>query len=273
MKDLTVRHAVATTRRQRKNFNFAAKRRREIVSHALHVGAAEAEDFGRWLVAWVWHNPGGKDQSWSVMEAAKSMGGKITEAQASGIIEEASVTRRHLTADNLARFLGVTYAQRQALRLTTIGSVDVKKLARKVLRKRCDRLAKERKRRARGVQARAKYEANSIAAKARAEGVSRMTIYRRKRAAEQAPNPPNVTGASAAILLNIEDRRVTPAGLEATSEGGFASKKARGLPSSQTATTIAADVHASLPLECRLLALGLLTSAKFGPREKMQVAA
>src|SRR5262249_56505071 len=98
-------------------------------------------DFSRWLIAWVWHNPEARDQIWSVMEAAKRMGGKITEAEASAITEEASITRKHLSADNLARFLRVTYTQREALGLTTIGSVDVGKRARKELRKRRDRLA------------------------------------------------------------------------------------------------------------------------------------
>jgi hypothetical protein len=113
------------------------------VIHARYVGAAQTEDLSRWLIAWVWHNRRAKDQIWSVMECAKSMGGKITEAGASAITEEASITRKHLSADNLARFLGVTYEQRQALRLTTIGSVNVKKRARKELRKRADKLAKE----------------------------------------------------------------------------------------------------------------------------------
>ena len=242
--------------RRNRNFDFAAKRRREIVLHARYVGAAQTDDFDRWLIAWVWHCKA-KDQVWSVMECAKNMGRKITEAEASAIIKEASITRKHLSADNLAQFLGVTYAQRQALRLTTIGSVNVKKRARKELRKRRDRMAKKRKRRASGALSRAEYEANSTAAKARAEGVSRMTIYRRKRAAEQSKNRPDVTGVSAAIFLSSEDGPVTPAGVEGTSERGFASKKARGLPSSQTATTMVADSHEALPTELRLLALGL----------------
>jgi hypothetical protein len=75
----------------------------------------DTEDRNRWLIAWVWHNPGAKDQIWSVMECAKNMGGKITEAEASAITEEASITRKHLMADSLAKFLGVTYEQRQAL--------------------------------------------------------------------------------------------------------------------------------------------------------------
>jgi hypothetical protein len=134
-----VQRVSAPRRRRQNNFSLAAKRRREIVLHARHVGAADTEDFSRWLIAWVWHNPSAKDQIWSVMEAAKSMGGKISEAEASAVTEEASITRKHLNADNLARFLGVTYAQRQALHLTTIGSVNVKKGARRILRKRKDR--------------------------------------------------------------------------------------------------------------------------------------
>jgi hypothetical protein len=154
----------APRRRRNSNFDLAAKRRREIELHARYVGAAQTDNFDRWLIAWVWHNCKAKEQVWSVMECAKNMGRKITEAEASAITEEASITRKHLSADNLARFLGVTYAQRQALRLTTIGSVNVRKRARKELRKRRDRMAKQRKRRASGVLSRAEYEANSTAA-------------------------------------------------------------------------------------------------------------
>jgi len=107
---------VPAPRRRRNNFDFPAKRRREIVLHARHVGAMETEDRSRWLIAWVWHNRKAKDQIWSVMEAAKRMGGKITEAEASGITEEASICRKHLSADNLARFLGVSNGKGWGLR-------------------------------------------------------------------------------------------------------------------------------------------------------------
>src|SRR5215472_17823998 len=114
----------APRRRRNNNFDFLAKRRREIILHARLVDAMDTEDRDRWLVAWVWHNRKAKDQIWSVMEAAKRMGGKVTEAEAAAITEEASITRKHLSADNLARFLGVTYEQRQHLCLTTIGSIN-----------------------------------------------------------------------------------------------------------------------------------------------------
>src|SRR5215831_1733610 len=85
----------APRRRRHSNFDFAAKRRREIVLHARLVGAAETEDFSRWLIAWHWHNSKARNPIWSLMEAAKNMGGKITEAQASDITKEASITRKH----------------------------------------------------------------------------------------------------------------------------------------------------------------------------------
>jgi hypothetical protein len=81
--------------------------------------------------------------------------------------------------------------------------------------------------------------------------MSRRTWYRNKQRTLKG------TSVSAANFLSIEDRPVPLEGGAGLSERGFASKKARGLPSSQTATTIAADVHASLPLELRLLALCL----------------
>jgi hypothetical protein len=234
---------------QRKHLDFLAKRRREIVLHARHVGAAGTEDFSRWLIAWVWHNPLAKDQIWSLMECAKNMGGKITEAEASEMIEEASIPRKHLSADNLARFLGLTYAQRQALGLTTIGSIDVGRRARKELRKRRDRLAKERKRRAAGM--RPQSESLSTTKPWRELGMSRASWYRRNKAGRRGE-----TTLSAAIFLSSDDRPVSPE-RKTASERGFASKKARGCPSSQTATTMAADRLETLPVELRLLALGL----------------
>ena len=238
----------APRRRRNNNFDFAAKRRREIVLHARHVGAAQTEDFSRWLIAWVWHNPSAKDQIWSLMEAAKRMGGSISEAEASEIAEEASICRKHLSADNLARFLGVTYEQRQALGLTTIGSVNVKKRARKELRRRNDRLYQERRRHERG--ARPHSESLSRTKPWEAMKMSRAKWYRQRTMRRE-------TDSSAAIFLSSDDEVVSRE-RKGEFKRGFASKKARGLPSSQTATITAFDVHATLPTELRLLALGLV---------------
>jgi hypothetical protein len=178
------------------------------------------------------------------------MGGKITEAQASEITEEASLIRKRWSADNLARFLGVTYAQRQALRLTTIGSVNVGKRARKEMRKRRDRLAKEAKRRAAGMRPQS---ASLSATKPWRElGMSRATWYRRNKARRRGE-----TVLSAAIFLSCEDRPVSPEGGAGLSERRYRAEEKKEDFRLATATTTVADRYASLPMELRLLALGL----------------
>src|SRR5262245_60363343 len=174
---------VTQRRKGRNSFSFDAIRRREIERYARHVGAADTEDFDRFLIAWYWHNPQSNYPLEALMEAARRMGRDISAAEASAITEQASIIPRqdYLEADDLARFLGVTYAQRQSLGLTTIGSVDVRRRARKELRKRRDRLAKEAWRRARGVRPRAEYEANSLSTTKpwKEAGMSRSQWYRR----------------------------------------------------------------------------------------------
>jgi hypothetical protein len=257
---------VSAPKRRRNNFDFAAKRRQEIVRHARHVGAADTEDFSRWLIAWVWHNRKAKDQIWSVMECAKNMGGKITEAEASAITEEASITRKHLSADNLARFLGVTYEQRQALGLTTIGSINVKKRARKELRKRRDKLNKERKRLAAG--ARPQSQSLSRTQPWRELGVSRAAWYRRNK-----QRTPSETTSSTPIFLSSEDEPVSPEGRQGRPSGPTdrskqepaSTDRSKQEPASSkqgdlrlaTATALAADRYGTLPLELRLAALCL----------------
>jgi hypothetical protein len=231
-------------RRKSNPFDICAKRRREIVLHARLVGAANTEDFSRWLIAWIWNNQRAADQIWAVMEAAKRMGGKITEAEASDLTEEASITRKHLSADNLARFLGVTYEQRQRLGLTTIGSVNVGKRARKELRKRRWKLNAERRRRGRGM--RPQSQSLSRLKPWEAKGMSRAKWYRQNKGRRDSE-----TTSSTPIFLISEVEPVSTG----SAEGVFdSSKEVRGLPSSQTVTLPAVD---RLPVELRLLALGL----------------
>jgi len=169
--------ASSTTRRCQR-FDFEAKRRREIAAHARHAEAARTEDFDRWLLAWHWHNSKAADPAWSLMEAAKRMGADISEAEAVGLAQQAAVYPR-LSADALAMYLGVSYAQREALRLTTIGSVNVKKRARKELRKRKARLREERRRRAQGAKPRS--QSLSRTKPWEAENMSRAKWYRQQK--------------------------------------------------------------------------------------------
>jgi hypothetical protein len=236
--------------RRRKNFDFHAKRRKEIVLHARFVGAMDTEDRARWLVAWALHNPGARDQVWSLMQTAQRMGGEITEAEAIAIADQAAEIPYLWKADQLAKYLGLTYAQRQALRLTTIGSVDIGKRARRVLRQRKDRLAKERKRRAAGL--RPQSESLSAIKPWRELGMSRATWYRRNKARRRGE-----TVLSAAIFLSCEDRPVSPEGGAGLSKRRYRAEKKKEDFRLATATTLAADIYATLPLELRMAALCL----------------
>jgi hypothetical protein len=266
---------------RRKTFDLAAKRRREIVLHARLVGAADTEDFSRWPIAWVWHNRKAKDQIWSVMECARNMGRAITEAEARAIIEEAAITRRHYSADNLARFLGVTYEQRRQIGLTTIGSVDVSKRNRRNLRRWRNRLAHEGRRRALGVRLRAEYEVNSLSRTKpwQAEGMSRRTWYRRRGTSPSTAIlilKSGGTSPSAPCSTIGEDRPVPPErklGHPSRNSGRRGRKPkeqdAGGEMSSQTAATMVADRFEGLALELRFMALGLPIPGEFEACEKV----
>jgi hypothetical protein len=137
------------------------------------------------------------------IECARRMGRKgFTPAEAEAVLEEAGSIRRQLSADNLARFLGVTYAMRQKLGLTTIGSVNVGRKARRELRKHRDRLAKERLRRERG--ARPQSQSLSRTMPWKQLGMSRAKWYRRK------TKTANETTSSTAVFLSSGDETVSP---------------------------------------------------------------
>jgi len=176
----------------------------------------------------------------------------LSEAEAIAIVDEAAEFGPIRNMDKLAKYLGLTYQQRTTCRVKTIGSIDVKKRARRVLRQRKDRLYRERKRRAAGM--RPQSESLSATQPWRKRGMSRATWYRQNK-----PGMRRETVLSAVLLESShEDKPVSPAREEPASERGFASKEARGLPSSQTATTMVADSHEALPTGLRLLALGLV---------------
>jgi len=190
-----------TARARSKNarFDLAAIRRREIERHARHVGAADTEDFWRWLVAWSWHNAASRDPAGALQLAAERMGRALTHAETITALEQADDMRQHRSADKLARFLGVTFPQRNALGISTIGSVDVNRRARALLRKRRRRLREERRRRSRGARPRAEYEANSLSRGKpwEAEGMSRRSWYRKRRGTSaRPPIPPLKSGGT-----------------------------------------------------------------------------
>jgi hypothetical protein len=240
-------------RRNRKSaFRLDHIRRREIERLARHVGAVDTEDLSRYLIAWAWHNRQSTDPIWAIRNAARRMGRpNLTDAEASAIIEEASTIRGYLSADGVAEFLRVSYAKRQALGLTTIGAVNVKRRDRKVIRRIRDKVKREQKRRAAGVRPRAEYEATSLSRTKpwRAVNMSRRTWERRRNKARDA-------SVSAARLLIAEEGLASARPTERVFDTKQEKKIIGGLPS-RDGDHDAADVHATLPVELRLLALGL----------------
>jgi hypothetical protein len=201
-------------RRKRGAFNLAAIRRGQIERHAREIGAADTEDFWRWLVAWCWHNRhNGHDPAGALEFAAERMGASnCLEMDMEAILESADAMVQRRSADRLAQFLGVTYAQRERLGLTTIGSVDVDRKQRAMLRKRKGRLYQERRRRGRGAKPQSKSLSRTKPWKL--DGISRAAWYRKRRettssAAIPPLSAPNETTSSAAFLSMGVDETVS----------------------------------------------------------------
>lgn len=102
-------------------------------------------------------------------------------ADAKALMAEIATKPRRWRADRLAWRLKLIAADRAALRITTIGSIDLDHIQRTERRKERKRLAMAAKRQA--AVDRARYEANSIsrAKPWTAAGISRATWYRRRR--------------------------------------------------------------------------------------------
>jgi hypothetical protein len=87
----------------------------------------------------------------------------------------------NFTADQAAQRIGLTFARRTALAITTIGAIDMPRKARIKLRAAKKTVRKREQRRAAGIKSRAEYEADSINRQKpwEAIGISRATYYRR----------------------------------------------------------------------------------------------
>src|SRR5262249_709704 len=190
----------------------------EIVALARHDGAAETEDFSRYLIAWAWHNPSANDPVWSLMEAAKRMGGEISEAEAAEIIDEAPhMHSPPLSADDLGLFLGLRYDKRRALGIKTIGCIGVDKAGRKEMRKVSAKVRQEAKRRRLGMKPHS--ESLSQTQPWKDQGISKATYYRRRQgdgarvtrplAKRAAASRTVETVLSAAISKNIANKSVS----------------------------------------------------------------
>jgi len=165
-------------KRRKRGFSFEAKRRHEIVRHGRHVGASDNH-----LIAWAQHNSKATDPIWSIMNAARNMGRKVTEAEAAAMHQRAQTTFKPRSADAVGVFLGLTHDVRLELQILTIGGIGVDKEGRKEIRKIRDKARKQDKRRANGVQPRSEYLLKSRSRNQpwKDEGRSRASWYRLRR--------------------------------------------------------------------------------------------
>ena len=165
----------------RGGYDIRRRRRREIEALVQDNGAAETDDYPRYLVLWAQALPENADRMiGSLRNASRRMWHEITEDEARDIIEEARSTSRPRTPDGWARALGLTYARRQRIGVTTIGSIDVTKRQRTHLRKLRERERHRQRRQALGATPRT--QSLSALKPWAAEGISRRTWERRRRA-------------------------------------------------------------------------------------------
>jgi hypothetical protein len=258
---------IKTRRRRRKKlFRFDHIRRREIERLARHLDAANTEDLTQYLIVWARHNRQSNDPIWAIRNAALRMGRQgMSDSEASAISQEAAAFHKAMSADDVALELGVTWAQRQALSLTTIGAVNMSKEARKEIRRIRDKVAKEKKRRAAGVQPRAKYESYSLSATQpwKGENMSRAAWYKARRKNETsvstalltsaAENKTSETSPSTALLLTT--------GVDTPVSTGVATSSFN-LETACSDSPVAVDIHVSMSPEARYLALGIKPQAQ-----------
>ncbi len=117
-------------------------------------------------------------------------------------------------ADPVAERFCLTYAERTAWGITTVGAIDADKRERarlgKMRKRKRQRQSKAAIRRAQGVLPRAEYLAQSLSRKKPwlEAGVSRATWYRRRDAADEtSPSPPNIYEGSDRPVLHRARRR------------------------------------------------------------------
>jgi hypothetical protein len=162
-------------------YDIRRRRRREIEALVRDIGAAETDEYPRYLVLWAQALPENADRMIGILRnASLRMRHQITEDEARDIIEEARTTSRPRTPDGWARALGLTYARRQRIGITTIGAIDVNKRQRTQLRKLRAHERYRRRRQALGATPRT--QSLSALKPWAAEGISRRTWERRRRA-------------------------------------------------------------------------------------------
>lgn len=126
----------------------------------------------------IWGDPDAHVRPWAAIWAPW-----IGEAECAALIERVSQKPLRWSADKLAWRLGLTSAERDGLRITTIGAIDMNRDQRAKRRKERKRAKAAARRRAGGNASRHDYEGNSLTHSKpwEALGMSRRTWYRKRK--------------------------------------------------------------------------------------------
>jgi hypothetical protein len=183
-------------RRRAVPFSLAAKRTREIAMLVLHRhrGLPDTDDRDVYLELAAHHlKPKDGDIPFALGNWARRLGATLPERELIRIAETARAKRRQFKADTIGKILRVTYEERCAARISTIGCIDVSKTERTKRRKERRLVEKQNSRRNCGIIPRREYIAKSLTRTKPwlAEGISRRTWYRRRSTQPAtAPAPP-----------------------------------------------------------------------------------
>jgi hypothetical protein len=167
----------------RPDFDIARKRVSEITAlvRHRHRRLPDTDDRCIYLEMVALHlKPRDGDLAFALEQWCYRVGAVLSKEEINGTIEKVQAKSLQYRADTLGKVLRVTYAERSALRITTIGCYDVPKVERTRRRKERHRLSQQARRRAQGVIPREQYLAKSISRQQpwQAAGVSRATWYR-----------------------------------------------------------------------------------------------
>jgi hypothetical protein len=194
-------------------FDVARKRRTEIgaLVRYRHGRLPNTDDRSIYLEAAARHLPPGRDPVFALENWARQVGAVLPYGEIQDAIDSVRGAPR-LRADTQAKELQVTDRERTALRLVTIGSIDVDKrerARRRKARKRIrDRERNARKRAAKGATPRAQWLAGSISRLKpwEAMGISRRTYYRRN-GTGVSPTIPALNGRRTCATARVVSRR------------------------------------------------------------------
>jgi hypothetical protein len=168
---------------------IAGKRRNEIETliRYRYGSLPDTDDRDVLLRFWAAHNQRSAQPQEALIELARRLGAHLSEAEAESVVSYVAHFPRRYKAQTLGKLLQLTEAEREACAITTIVACDVTPAQRKVIRK-AKRAARVRRgRRAKGMQPRQQYLAAALSQIKpwEAEGVSRRTWFRRRKASQE----------------------------------------------------------------------------------------